>query len=145
MMKIVIGNDHRGFDLKNYLIEKSSLDFIDIGSYSKERTDYPIYVKLACEKILAKEAQMGILICGSGAGMSIAANRFKDIYAALVWSQETAHLAKRDDNANVLILPADFISNEQALEMINIWISTEFSGGRYLERLKMIDEILGDL
>lgn len=139
-MKIVIGNDHRGFSLKNFLFQNLDLDWLDVGSYNDERTDYPIYVKLVCDKILNNEAEYGILICGSGAGMSMAANRFKNIYATLVWNIETAMLSKSDDNSNVLILPADFISNEEALQMITIWLSTEFKGGRYSDRLEMIDK-----
>lgn len=139
-MKIVIGNDHRGFHLKNFLFQNLDFDWIDVGSYNDERTDYPIYVKSACEKILNNEAKYGILICASGAGMSIAANRFANIYAALVWNVETAKISKSDDNSNILILPADFISNEEALKMIKIWLSTSFKGDRYSDRLKMIDQ-----
>lgn len=141
-MEIVIGNDHRGFELKKFLINFfTEYNFLDIGSCDKERTDYPIYVKKACDVILQGKASYGILICGSGVGMSIAANRFHGIYAALVWNKEVAEFAKRDDNANVLVLPSDFISENDSVEIVKAWLKAEFKGGRYGDRIKMIDNL----
>lgn len=143
-MRIAIGSDHRGFELKKLIIEKYNKDEIkwtDVGTGDTQRTDYPVYTLPVCLEILQGTADAGILICGSGVGMSIAANRFSNIYAALVWNEEVARLSKEHDNANILILPADFISNEQAFSMIHAWLNAQFKGDRYKTRLDMIDMI----
>lgn len=140
-MKISIGADHRGYDLKLAIIEHfRQYQFLDAGTFSQERTDYPVYAKKVCADILAEHARFGILICGSGVGMSIAANRYKKIYAALCWTPEVAHYAKAHDGANVLVLPADFVDTELALKIISSWLETPFEGGRYERRLCMLDE-----
>lgn len=140
-MKISIGSDHRGFILKQKIIENlSTITWIDAGADSEDRTDYPIYSKKVCENILSKRATLGILICGSGVGMAIAANRHRGIYAANCWSKEVAALARQHDGINVLVLPADFVDLPKALEIIKFWLGSEFKGGRYQDRLEMIDE-----
>ncbi len=144
MIRIAIGTDHRGYKLKNKLIEKSTIgsheiNWIDVGTNSSERTDYPLYARKVVE-LLNKEADLGILLCGSGIGIAIAANRYKGIYAGLVWNETLARVAKEHDNVNVLVLPADYISDQQAIVMIDAWLSTPFKGGRYQERLEQIDE-----
>jgi ribose 5-phosphate isomerase B len=140
-MKITIGADHRGFLLKSNIIEHlDEHEWLDVGCYSEQRTDYPLFSKRVCEDIINGVADCGILICGSGIGMSIAANRYHGIYAALVWNTELARMAKEDDGANVLVLPAGFVSNELALEMIDIWLKADFKEGIYQRRLEMIDE-----
>jgi ribose 5-phosphate isomerase B len=140
-MKITIGSDHRGFDLKSQIIEHfKDIKWLDVGTNSKERTDYPIFAKKVCNNILKKEADLGILLCGSGVGVGIAANRFKGIYAAVCWNAQVAQSAKADDNANVLVLPANFISKEEALAIIKAWLGAEFKGGHYQKRLEMVEE-----
>ena len=140
-MKISIGADHRGYDLKQALVEHfSDYQFLDAGTFSSERTDYPLFAKKVCANILEGSAQAGILICGSGVGMSIAANRHKKIYAALCWTPEIAYYAKKHDGANVLVLPADFIDNDLVVKIVSTWLETKFEGGRYERRLCMIDE-----
>lgn len=140
-MKISIGADHRGYELKRAIIEHfRQYQFLDVGTFSLERTDYPLFAKKVCADILAGNASLGILICGSGIGMSIAANRYKKIYAALCWAPEVAHYAKKHDGANVLVLPADFVDTELALNIISSWLETGFEGGRYERRLCMLDE-----
>ena len=140
MKKIIIGADHRGFKLKQTLINHfKQYDWNDVGTDSEQRTDYPIYAQRVCQALKKKEAQQGILICGSGIGASIAANRVPGIYAALVWSLEVARVAKEDDGANILVLPADFVSVQIAIEMINTWLGASFKGGHYQDRLDMID------
>lgn len=142
MKKIIIGADHRGFKLKQTLINHfKEYDWNDVGTDSEQRTDYPIYAQRVCQALKKKEAQQGILICGSGIGASIAANRVPGIYAALVWSPEVARVAKEDDGANVLVLPADFVSVQMAIEIIKAWIGANFKGGHYQDRLDMIDKI----
>jgi RpiB/LacA/LacB family sugar-phosphate isomerase len=140
-MKITIGSDHRGFGLKE-IIKKhfSDTEWVDVGTTdSEQRVDYPVFAKSVCKNVLEKTADLGILICGSGVGMSIAANRFPKIYAALCWNTEVACAAKNHDSANVLILPADFVANDEAVEIVQTWLKSEFLGDRYLDRLKIID------
>lgn len=139
-MKIGIGADHRGYDLKQFLMQ-SFPDYIwlDEGTHSTERTDYPLYAHKVCKAILAGTISCGILLCGTGVGMAIAANRYKGIYAALCWNDEVARLARQDDGANVLVLPSDFITYDQAALMVHAWLSAQFKGGRYQERLQLID------
>lgn len=138
-MKIAIGSDHRGFALKQYIKSVSDLPLIDVGSFSDDRVDYPVYVRLVCDLIIKKEATVGILLCASGIGMSIAANRFKHIYGALAWNEQVARAAKEDDNANILIIPAEYVSHQDALRMIDAWLKASFKQGRYLDRIELID------
>ena len=142
-MKISIGSDHRGFALKKEIkLFFSNINWIDVGTDSAEkRVDYPLYAKKVCDDLLQKKACRGILICGSGVGVSIAANRNKHIYAALCWNQEVACAARNHDLANVLVLPADFVSEDKAIQIVKTWIDSEFLGGRYKERLNMIDAL----
>ncbi len=143
-MNIAIGADHRGFHhkelIKNLLvIPDKNITWIDVGTSNAQRTDYPKYVQEVCSTILQEQASNGILICGSGVGMSIAANRYAKIYAALVWNDEVALKSKEDDNANILVIPADFVDAAQSVSMIKIWLQATFKNGRYQERLNMID------
>jgi len=141
LIKIAIGSDHRGFDLKNYIIEELSNQFIfiDVGTYSKERTDYSIYAKKVIKLIQDNQLFYGILICASGVGMSIIANRYKNIYASLCWSSTIAKLSKEEDNSNILVFPSDFISYLEVINSINIWFNSNFKGGIYKKRLLEID------
>lgn len=143
-LRIAIGVDHRGFKLKEYLLSLSKINttniiWTDVGTYTSERTDYPIYTKKVVNLILEKKVDLGILACGSGIGMAIAANRFKDIYAGLVWNADIAKSAKEDDNVNVLVLPADFVTLDLAKDIISNWLGAKFKGDRYAERIAMID------
>lgn len=140
-MKISIGSDHRGFDLKNSIIKYfENIEWLDVGTYSKDRTDYPIYVKKVVTNVLSNKTTVGIVICGSGIGVSIAANRYSKIYAALSWNTDIARDAKMHDKANVLALPADYIDALTAYEIINVWLNAEFKGARYQKRLEMLDK-----
>ncbi len=145
-ISIAIGTDHRGFALKQSLQEIGgmggySVTWLDVGSCSEERTDYPEFAIKAVEAMKFGDAECAVLICGTGAGMAIAANRYHGIYAALAWNLATARLAKEDDNANVLVLPSDYISHELAQDMVTAWLLAEFKQGRYAERIQMIDAI----
>lgn len=140
-MKISIGSDHRGFELKSKIIKNfRNVEWLDVGTDSKEKTDYPIYAKKVCKNVLSAEVERGILICGSGVGVSIAANRHPKIYAALCWNVDVVTVATQHDMANVLVLPADYLDNKSAYQIINVWLHTEFKGGRYQKRLEMIDK-----
>jgi ribose 5-phosphate isomerase B len=146
MNTIVIGADHRGYRYKaslinRFVLEGHTIEWLDVGTYNETRSDYPEFAKTACEKIEAGDAQCGILICGTGIGMAIVANRFKGIYAGVVWNEEIARLSKEDDNVNVLVIPADFVIEEEVHEMVRAWLSASFLEGQYQKRLSMIDEI----
>lgn len=143
-MHIAIGADHRGFEHKEYIKQHASLyqmhiQWHNVGAFNDERSDYPEFVKSVCDLVLQGKVERGILLCGSGVGMSIAANRFAGIYAGLVWSTEVARMSRADDNTNVLVLPADFVTAELSVEIIKGWLETEFKNGRYKQRLEMID------
>ncbi|MCX5922041.1 MAG: RpiB/LacA/LacB family sugar-phosphate isomerase [Candidatus Dependentiae bacterium] len=145
-MKIVIGADHRGFSHKACIKERvqvadKSIEWLDVGAYNADRSDYPVFVEAVCQALLERRADFGILLCGSGVGMSIAANRFPGIYAALAWNEEVARMSRQDDNANILVLPADFVSHEQAIAMVKSWLQATFKQGRYQERLTMVDNL----
>lgn len=144
VMNIAIGADHRGFDHKEYIkkqviLKENPITWIDVGATSKERSDYPIFAQLVVQEMEQGNADYGILICGSGVGMAIAANRTPGIYAAIVWNKEVAAVSKEHDNANILVLPSDFVSKEQSVEMVIAWLQARFKEGRYQERLDMID------
>lgn len=139
MSKILIAADHRGYNLKEFL--KTNVELTDYGTNSTESIDYPLLVPSVCKELQKNASYNAILICGSGVGMSIAANRFKGIYAALCWNKDISRKAKEDDNANILILPADFISNKVALDTVNSWLKSKFKGGKYQRRINQIDNI----
>lgn len=139
-LKIYIASDHAGFHLKNYVLSKLenySLD--DLGTYSEEAVDYPDYAHNLSNKVLADKHSKGILICGSGIGMSISANRHKGIRAALCHNCESAKFSRLHNDSNVLVLGARFINEEKSLEIINKWLDTEFEGGRHKRRIDRID------
>ena len=141
---IAIGADHGGYklkeEIKKYLDEKQ-IEYIDVGTYSEERTDYPIFAKKVAEKIVTGECQGGIIACRSGAGMAMVANKFKGIRAASIHSEIEAKFAKADDDINVVTLGGDYLTVNEAICIIRNWIATEFKGGRYQERLDMVAEI----
>jgi len=145
---IAIGNDHHGFQHKEMIIKKFNfeniqVDWLDLGSDGPERVDYPSYGEAVARAVQQKKADVGILLCGTGVGMSIVANRFKGIYAALVWNEELARKSRQDDNANILVIPSDYINEKDLLSMINVWLTVDFKGGVYQERLEIIDKLGG--
>lgn len=141
---IAIGSDHGGYVLKEKIkkyLEEKEISYIDCGTYSEERTDYPIFAKKVAQEIQSKRADKGILVCRSGYGMTVVANKFKGIRAAAIYGEESAKFAKADDDINVVTLGGDYLTENQAICIIRNWLATEFKGGRYAERLKMIEEI----
>lgn len=139
-MKIAIGTDHRGFELKQAIQkELAHIAWHDCGTHSAERTDYPIYAHAVVKELLNKNVEVGVLLCGTGIGMAIAANRHVGIRAALAWSSAIAIRAKEEDYANVLVLPADYVTVEQAVMMIKAWLAARPKEGRYKERIIMLD------
>jgi len=135
-LSIFIASDHAGFELKEYL--KNYFNFSDLGTYENSSCDYPIFAQKMCNQI--KEGDKGILICGTGVGMSIAANRFKHVRAALCFNEEIAILSRQHNDANVLVLGARIISAEIARNCVEKFLSTDFEGGRHQRRLDLIDD-----
>lgn len=141
---IAIGSDHGGYaikeEIKKYL-DEIGIEYKDFGTYSDERADYPIYGEAVAKAVQNKECEKGILVCGTGFGMAIVANKFKGIRCASCWNEEVAKLLKEHNNANIIALPGRFINTSQAVAMIRTWLATEFPGGRHAGRLQMIEEI----
>lgn len=143
---LALGADHRGFALKAYLAQHNTIgrytvNWHDVGAYTVERSDYPVFAIAVAQLLGKKSVDAGIISCGTGIGMAVAANRFAGVYAGVVWNETVARLAKQDDNINVLVLPADYISHEQGLALVQVWLEAEFKGGRYAERIALIDAL----
>jgi ribose 5-phosphate isomerase B len=117
--------------------------WLDVGCFSQEYCDYPKQAKDVVVSMRTGLADVGVLLCGTGVGMAIAANRYAGIYAALVWTEELALKAREHDNANILVLPADYITAEQAVAMVNAWVLATFEGGRHQHRIDQIDALGG--
>lgn len=141
---IAIGCDHAGFPYKegviNYLHSKA-FEVKDFGTNSLDSVDYPDFVHPLAKSIESGESEMGILICGSGNGVCITANKHKHIRAAMVWREEIAPLARQHNNANVICIPARFISLEEAIHFVDLFLHTEFEGGRHIRRVEKISDI----
>ncbi|MBM3920737.1 MAG: ribose 5-phosphate isomerase B [Sphingomonadales bacterium] len=142
-MNLAIGSDHAGFKLKNellvYLLEKG-LELQDFGPDTADSVDYPDYAHKVAESVSTGENDLGILICGSGNGVCIAANKHKGIRAALAWEEEIASLARQHNNANVLCVPARFVSKAKAFKIVDAWLDATFEGGRHQNRVAKIEE-----
>jgi len=139
---IIIASDHAGFLVKEKVkifLNKSKIKSLDLGTFSEERVDYPDYAKKLALSV-KKKSSFGILICGSGIGVSIAANRFKKIRAAVCYNQLSASLARKHNNANVLCLGARLISLKNVQKIVYTFISTKFEGGRHINRVKKLDK-----
>ncbi len=146
LKKIGIACDHAGYDLKSFLIKelKNSYDIIDLGTDNADQSvDYPDFAVKLWRKLIKGEVEFGVLICGSGVGISIAANRFFEIRAALCTNQKTAKLARKHNDANVLCLGARNIKKENALKCVKVFLSTSFEGGRHEKRVKKLSEDAG--
>ena len=142
--KIVIGSDHGGFNYKAKIIEylkASNYDCIDVGTYSEDSCDYPVIARKAAEKIVNGEAEKGILICGTGIGMSIAANKVKGIRAAHCTDTFSAKASRAHNNANILCLGERITGECIALDIVDVWLKSEFEGGRHKRRVDQIDEV----
>jgi len=146
-MKVAIGSDHAGFDykemIKEYLEKEFGFEVIDKGTFSNERTDYPIYAKAVAEAVASGEADMGVLICGTGIGMSITANKIKGIRAALCPNNFMAEMARKHNNANILCLGQRVIGTDHALSIVKTFFTTDFEGGRHAKRIALISDIEG--
>ena len=141
-ISISIGSDHAGFELKKQIIDylkKKSFIVIDKGCFSEERADYPDFAHHTAESVITKESEFGILMCGSGNGINMTANKHKGIRAALCWTSEIAAMARQHNDANVLVLPARYITISEALKCVDVFLTEKFEGGRHQERIEKID------
>ena len=136
-----IGSDHGGYELKQYIIEKLSFkdySFKDFGTNSEESVDYPDFIHPVAKNVNNGLSQFGIIICGSGQGASMTANKYPNIRAALCWDLEQARLTRQHNNANIISLPGRFLEFEIAEEMVKVFLDTEFEGGRHIGRINKI-------
>lgn len=139
--RILIASDHAGFDLKLVIssyLKKCGYHIFDYGCFDSESVDYPDYAKEVCQEMEKKSNVLGVLICGTGIGMSIAANRFKHIRAALCVNSDMAKLAREHNDANILILGARIINEAVAISCVTVFLESEFRGGKYQDRLSKI-------
>lgn len=140
--KVVIGADHGGFELKEKIVEylkSRNIEVKDIGTFSNDSCDYPPIAREVALKVAKRDFNRGILVCGSGIGMSIVANKVKGIRAALCWNVSTAELSRAHNNSNILCLGQRQLDDEVSLEMVKVWLNTEFEGGRHKKRVDMIE------
>jgi len=141
-MKIAIGSDHGGFELKEKVVKflmENKYEILDLGCNSSDSVDYPKYGKLVGEAVVEKKADKGILICGTGIGISIAANKVKGIRAALCTNTTMARLTREHNDANVLAMGGRIVGDVLALEMVEIFLNTEFEGGRHQKRIDLLE------
>jgi len=144
MEKISIGCDHAGFEVKEMilnLLNEIGYEMIDFGTNSSESVDYPIYGIKVGESVATKQVDRGIVVCGSGIGISIAANKVTGVRAALCSTVEHAVLSRKHNNANVLAIGARLTNNQQIKEIVINWLNTSFEGGRHQERINLIEKI----
>jgi ribose 5-phosphate isomerase B len=141
-MRIALGSDHAGFRYKELIkarLAAQGHEVRDFGTHSTDPVDYPLFIRPAAEAVVRGECERGIVLGGSGNGEAMAANRIRGVRCSLCWNAESARLARAHNNANVLSLGERMLSEEQALEILEIWMSTPFDGGRHQRRIEMLD------
>lgn len=144
MKTIALGSDHGGFELKNEImkyLDEQGIAYKDFGTYSKDSCDYPVYAELVGKAVVSGEFDSGIVVCGTGIGISIAANKVKGVRAALCHDCYSAEYTRRHNNANVLALGGRVIGAGHALKIVDIFLNTEFEGGRHARRIELISKI----
>ena len=141
--RILVGADHAGFHLKEKLVaelRRLGYEPVDVGPQTLDPADdFPDYARPVAEAVSTGTAQRGVLTCGTGLGMSFVANRYPHVRAALAWSPEVAELARKHNDANVLVLPSGFVSETEGLDILRTWLTTPFEGGRHTRRIQKID------
>ena len=140
-MNFALGSDHAGYDLKEKIkeiLKEKNIGYEDFGPFSNESVDYPDFGHKVGSAVQDKKNEFGIAICGSGNGINMTVNKYKDVRSALCWTTEICELARQHNNANVLAIPARFISEELALDIVEKFINTEFEGGRHERRINKI-------
>lgn len=141
-MKIALAADHAGFEEKERVkktLDELGIDYTDMGTDSCDSVDYPDYARKAAEAVARGEYDQGLLVCGSGTGMAIAANKVHGIRAAVAWNPDIARLAREHNDANVLALSARFTSDDQTREILKAWFAADFEGGRHAKRVDKIE------
>ncbi len=141
---LVVGSDHGGYELKEAilgLLQEKAIEYIDFGTDNSASVDYPDFAAKVAGAVSSGDAQLGILICGTGIGMSISANKFVGVRAALVHDEFTAQMAREHNNANILVMGGRVITPEQGKKLVEIWLDAEFEGGRHQKRLDKISAI----
>lgn len=143
-MRIAVASDHGGFTLKEavkaHLLARQ-MEVLDLGTESAESVDYPTYGRICGETVASKKADLGIVCCGTGIGIGIAANKVKGIRCAEVTNEYMAEMTKKHNNANMISLGGRVLDTEQALKLVDIWLDTEYEGGRHQKRVDMLDEM----
>ena len=142
MEEVLIASDHAGFELKKKLaaeLEDRGYRVRDLGTNSSDSTDYADFAHPLAREVSEGKAKRGVLLCGTGLGMSYVANRYPNVRAAVTWSPEVAELARSHNDANVLVLPARFVSADEATQILERWLDTPFEGGRHERRVNKID------
>jgi ribose 5-phosphate isomerase B len=145
MMRISIGNDHAGTECKKFILEnleKDGHELVNHGTDDPDSVDYPDFVHPVAKDVVSQKSDRGIVICGSGNGVAMTVNKYSDIRAALCWEVELAKLARLHNDANVLAIPARFVSRQLALDMVKVFLKTEFEGGRHCRRVDKISQKL---
>lgn len=143
-MRVVLASDHRGYQLKDSLkkfLEEREIESLDVGTFSADSVDYPDFAVLAAEKVSRGDYDRGILICGSGMGMCVVANKFPGIRAVVCHDVSAAEMSRKHNDSNMLGLGADVINEELARKILQVWLETKFEGGRHLRRIQKISEI----
>jgi ribose 5-phosphate isomerase B len=140
--RIPIGSDHAGFELKTHLVDalrRLGYDVQDVGTASPASTDYADYAHPVAQQVSEGAARRGVLLCGTGLGMSYAANRWPHVRAGVAWTPEIAKLSREHNDANVLVVPARFVSEEDGVKILETWLTTPFEGGRHERRIEKIE------
>jgi len=140
-MKIAIGNDHAGTDYKNAIVtylETEGHDVVNCGTNANDSVDYPDFAHLVSKKVNDAEVDLGILLCGTGNGVAITANKYAKVRAGLAWTKEIAAIVKLHNDANILVIPARFTAEAQVIEMVKTYLATKFEGGRHQRRIDKI-------
>lgn len=146
-MKIAVASDHRGFHVKQNILRQLAdmgHEVVDLGPDTTNRVDYPDYASKVAKAIIEHQVDRGILVCGTGIGMSIAANRYHGVRAALCHDDMTAEMSRRHNDSNVLCLSADLLGEQLISRMTEVWVKTAFEGGRHQERLERLEENAND-
>jgi ribose 5-phosphate isomerase B len=142
-MRIALASDHAGFRYKTILAQhltELGHEVADFGTNSEEPVDYPDFIRPAAEAVASGDCERGIVLGGSGNGEAIAANRVKKVRCALCWNEETARLGRKHNNANMISLGQRLVSEQEAIKIINAWLTTDFEGGRHIRRIQKLDE-----
>lgn len=144
MTRIALAADHAGYEEKEKIkttLDELGVQYVDMGTDSCEAVDYPDYARKVAEAVSKGEFEQGLLVCGSGTGMAIAANKIHGVRAAVAWSPDIARLARQHNDANILSLPARFMSDEDASKVVKAWFGADFEGGRHQRRVEKIEEL----